>query len=60
MGSRVWEHGLSFDPVNKVELVPEMAGLRKLFPNTLRRQSLAEVGHWRQTLSFYNLGSLTS
>jgi hypothetical protein len=33
LGFRAWELELSFDPDSKVDLVPEMAKLRKLPPN---------------------------
>lgn len=36
LGSGAWEQELSFDPVSKVELVPKMAELGKLPPNTPR------------------------
>lgn len=32
LGSGAWEHELSFDRASKVELVPEMAGLRNRPP----------------------------
>jgi hypothetical protein len=33
LNSRAREHELSFDPASKVELIPAMAGLRKLSLN---------------------------
>ena len=33
LGSRAWEHELSFDPASKVELIPQMAKLRKVTRN---------------------------
>lgn len=37
MYSGAWEHELSLDPASKIELVSEMAGLRKLSPKDVTK-----------------------